>query len=108
VISGGVLGFVAPVVALLGRGNQSPTVRAHAVAAVNFFVPVSGAALVLIVARICLGVSGGLLLSSAASSLLYLAQAAVVVAGAVFGIVGGVRANDGELFKYPISHPIVR
>lgn len=108
VISGGVLGFVAPVIALLGRGNQSASVRAHAAATVNFFVPVSGAALVLIVARICLGLSGGLLLSSAVSSLLYLLQAAVVVGGAVFGIVGAIRANDGQLFKYPVSYPFVR
>jgi hypothetical protein len=108
VVSGGVLGFVAPLIALLGRGNQSPTVRAHATATVNFFVPVSGAALILVVARICLGVSGGLPLSSAVSGLLYLVQAAVVVLGAVFGIVGGVRANDGELYKYPVSYPFVR
>ncbi|HEY2675154.1 MAG TPA: DUF4870 domain-containing protein [Rugosimonospora sp.] len=108
VVSLGVLGFVAPLIALLGRGNQSPAVRAHAVATVNFFVPVSGAALILVVARICLGVSGGLLFSSAVSGLLYLVQVAVVVLGAVFGIVGGVRANDGELYKYPVSYPFVR
>ena len=35
-ISGGALGWVAPLVALLAKGNESPTVRAHAVAALNF------------------------------------------------------------------------
>ncbi|HEX6686127.1 MAG TPA: DUF4870 domain-containing protein, partial [Candidatus Limnocylindrales bacterium] len=35
-VSGGWLGWVPPLVAMLAKGNESPTVRAHAVAALNF------------------------------------------------------------------------
>jgi uncharacterized Tic20 family protein len=107
VISVGVLGFVAPLIVLLGRGHQAPAVRAHAVAALNFFIPVSGAALILLVARVCLNASGGGLLFGAVSGLLYLIQAGVWIAAAVFGIVAGIRANDGQLYRYPIGFTFV-
>src|SRR5574342_1234822 len=35
-LGAGGLGWVAPLIALLAKGNESPTVRAHAVAALNF------------------------------------------------------------------------
>src|SRR5258706_44006 len=35
-VTGGVGGWVAPLIVLLAKGNQSPTVRAHAVNALNF------------------------------------------------------------------------
>ncbi|WP_345629481.1 DUF4870 domain-containing protein [Rugosimonospora acidiphila] len=108
VVGGGLLGFVAPLIALQGRGNQSPAVRAHAAAALNFFGPASAVALILIVVRICVGASGGWLFTGAAHALLNLALGAVVVLSAIFGVVGGLRANDGELYKYPVSYPVVR
>jgi hypothetical protein len=105
-VTGGVLGFVVPLIALLGRGNQSPAVRAHAVAALNFFIPVSGAALIMIVLRGVL--SGAGLFANPLGHLAWLIQAAICILGVIFGIVGGVRANDGLLYKYPVEYPFVR
>src|SRR2546423_902502 len=54
-ISGGVLAFVGPLIALLARGNQSPVVKEHARNALNFFIPVAGAGLLLLIGRFCAG-----------------------------------------------------
>jgi uncharacterized Tic20 family protein len=102
-ISGGVLGFVAPLIALLGRGNQSPTVREHAKAALNFFVPVSGLAFLLIILQSCgaslhLGLVGALY-----RALLGLVIGVLWVVGTVFGVVAGIRANGGQVYRYPLN-----
>jgi uncharacterized Tic20 family protein len=107
-ISGGVLGFVGPLIALLARGNQSPTVKAHAKAALNFFIPIGAAAVVLFVARICNGIvtPGGF--AFLISLLLGLLQFANWLLAVIFGIVAGVKANEGTLYKYPFSVPIIK
>jgi uncharacterized Tic20 family protein len=106
-ISGGVLSFVAPLIGLLGRGNESPTVREHAKAALNFFIPIAAAALVLVVLLACSGVdtSG---FGAAIRSLLGLLEGAVWIVGLVFGVLAGLQAKDGRLFKYPWNAQVVK
>jgi hypothetical protein len=76
------------------KGNQSPTVRAHAVAALNFqltwtIVSAFGyLTLCLFLGRIILPVAW--------------------LVGVVFGIIAGIRANEGKLFNYPVSIPLVK
>jgi uncharacterized Tic20 family protein len=93
-ISGGWLGWVPPLIAMMTKGTQSPTVRAHAVAALNF------QALWAIVAVIgyitfCL-VIGFLILPIA------------VLVSVIFGILAGVKANEGVLYKYPATVNIIK
>jgi uncharacterized protein len=105
-ISGGVLGFVPPLVALLARGNRSPAVREHATNALNFFIPVSALSFLL-----SLSWPGGFWpfgVTLLASGLLRLLAAAVWVAGIVFGIVAGIRANNGQVYRYPLALPIIK
>ena len=103
-VSGGVLSFVAPLIALLGRGTQSPTVREHAKAALNFFIPVAGAALVLVILRVC----GSGLLGSAFGWLIGLVEFALWIVGMIFGILGGIRANEGQIYRYPLNLSIIK
>jgi len=95
-ISSGWLGWVAPLIALLARGSQSPTVRQHATQALNFQLLWAVVALVITIVSACLsliviGLLGFLLL--------------VIpwVMGTVFGIVAGVKALNGEPYAYPGS-----
>lgn len=93
-VGAGCAGWIAPLVALLARGNQSPAVRAHSVAALNFqllwsIVGVVGWALSCIV----IGFFG---------------VAAAMALGIVFGIVAGLRANEGELYRYPATISLVK
>jgi len=93
-VSGGWLGWIAPLIALLARGSQSPTVRQHSAAALNFQLLWAIVALVITVVSTCLsiiviGVLGFLLL--------------VVpwLMGSIFGIIAGVKALNGEPYSYP-------
>ncbi|MFG1651681.1 DUF4870 domain-containing protein [Micromonospora sp. NPDC049275] len=94
IISAGVLGWIAPLVALLARGNQSPTVRSHAVAALNFQVIWSIVGLV------------GWALSCILIG--FLGVGAAVILGAVCGILAGIKANEGSLYRYPLSANLVK
>jgi uncharacterized protein len=87
-------GWVAPLIALLTKGNESPTVRAHAVAALNFQILVS---LVTIVGWITLCAVIGLVIIPVA-----------MIAGILFGVLGGLKANEGQFYKYPININIVK
>jgi uncharacterized Tic20 family protein len=92
-IGGGVLGFVAPLIAYAVKGQQSPTVRAHAVAALNFQILWSIIGLV------------GWIISCVTFGLV--AVAAMIV-GIIFGIIAGIKANEGQLYQYPMSLSIVK
>jgi hypothetical protein len=87
-------GWIAPLIALLVRGNQSPTVRAHSVNALNFQLTWS-----------IVGVIGYLTICILVGVVLVPIAALV---GIVFGIIGGVKANDGELYDYPASITMVK
>jgi uncharacterized Tic20 family protein len=91
---GGVLGWVAPLVALLAKGNQSPTVRAHSVAALNFQLLWSIIGLVGY-AMVCIVIG-------------FLPLALAYILGIVFGIIAGVKANEGQLYRYPLTVNIVK
>jgi uncharacterized Tic20 family protein len=90
----GVGGWIAPLIALFARGNQSPTVRAHAVDALNFQLlwSIVGALVWLVTWR--LPVFWPLLV--------------VTVVGVVFGVIGGLRANEGRLYRYPLSVQLIK
>lgn len=93
-ILGAAGGWIAPLVALLAKGNESPTVRAHAVTALNFFITWSIVA-VIGWATVCI-VIGVLILILA------------YVLGIVFGIRAGVKAVNGEQYNYPLAIKMVK
>ncbi|MEV7989947.1 DUF4870 domain-containing protein [Micromonospora sp. NPDC085948] len=94
ILSGGVLGWIAPLVALLARGNQSPTVRSHAAAALNFQLIWSVVGLVgWVLSCILIG---------------FIGVGAAIILGAVFGIIAGIKANEGQLYRYPLSASFIK
>jgi uncharacterized Tic20 family protein len=94
---GGILvGFIAPLIALLAKGDQSPVVRAHAVEALNFQITWGIATIVASVLAVC---SFGILF------FLPILTWLVVV---VFSIIAGLKANEGELYHYPMTWRVVK
>ncbi|WP_212826550.1 DUF4870 domain-containing protein [Catellatospora sp. TT07R-123] len=88
-LGAGTGGWVAPLIALLVQGPKSPTARAHAIAALNFQIGIT------IVAAICW------ILSCLVVTIL-IALAATVV-GAIFGVLAGIKANEGSSYNYPLT-----
>jgi uncharacterized Tic20 family protein len=90
----GVGGFIGPLIAYLAKGQQSPTVRAHAIAALNFQLLWS-----------VVGVVGWL------TACLFIGWLILLVAGVIgiiFGVIAGLKANEGQLYKYPMSINVIK
>jgi uncharacterized protein len=91
-----VVGFIAPLVALLAKGNESPTARAHAVEALNFQITWGILTVVATVLAVCtLGI------------LFFLPMVTWLVV-IVFSIIAGMKANDGTLYHYPMTWRLVK
>ncbi|GAA3960840.1 hypothetical protein Aau02nite_39390 [Amorphoplanes auranticolor] len=93
-LGGGCSGWIAPLVALLAKGNQSPAVRAEAVKALNFqilwsIIAVVGWVLTCIVIGFFVGIAAWAIAT-------------------IFGIVAGVKANNNEPYNYPMTVSLIK
>ncbi|HWB36761.1 MAG TPA: DUF4870 domain-containing protein [Rugosimonospora sp.] len=101
-ISFGVLAVVGPLISYLAK-KDSPVVKAHALPALNFFAPISAISLLLFIFRVCNGIVFDGVLYGLIAFLFWLIQVAVWAGGIIFGILAGVKANEGKLYKYPFT-----
>jgi len=106
-ISFGVLSALGPLIAHLAKGKE-PNVRRFALPALNFFLPFSGAALVLVVLRTCAGIALSGALWSLVSGVLWLVAAAVWIGAIVFGVLAGLKANEGQDYRYPFVQQFIK
>jgi uncharacterized Tic20 family protein len=93
-IGGGTLGWIAPLVSLLVRGQQSPVVRAEAVKALNFQIVWS------IIAAVC-WVLACIVIGA------FLAPIAALIA-IIFGVIAGAKASNNEPYNYPMSYSFIK
>ena len=93
-ITGGVLGWLGPLIVMLTQGPKSPRVRAAAVEALNFQITV---AIGVIISYILMGVVIGIVLLPL-----------IALASIIFSIMGAVAENQGRPYKYPFSIKIVK
>lgn len=101
---GGILGFIPPLIAFLVKKNESPTIRAHAVAALNFQIVVTATWVLLNIINVC----GAFFLPSAVYWLISLAATGAWIVGVVFAVIAGLKANQGQLYRYPIQVQLVK
>jgi uncharacterized protein len=88
-----ILGFLAPLIVMLVKGNESPTVRTHSVEALNFQITVLIAYVVSwILAFILIG---------------FLLVGVVWIVSLIFSIMGAMAASRGEPYKYPFALRLV-
>jgi uncharacterized protein len=90
-----VVGFIAPLVALLAKGNESPTVRAHAVEPLNFQITWGIATIIASILAVC------------TFGILFFLPIITWVVVIVFSIIGGMKANEGVLYHYPMTWRLV-
>lgn len=86
-------GFVGPLVLYLVNGDKDPFVRHHASEALNFQITLTIAAVGSMIAMIVL--IGFLLLP------------VVILGGIILQIIGAVKANAGEWWRYPVNLRLV-
>ncbi|ASW56260.1 DUF4870 domain-containing protein [Plantactinospora sp. KBS50] len=96
VVGAFLLGWVAPLIALMTRGQQSPVVRAHAVAALNFQITWAAVSL------------AGWVATAITCGLLVFIPLLTWLVPVIFGIIGGVKANEGQLYRYPVSYAFLK
>jgi len=101
---GGIIGFIPPLIAFLVKGNQSPTVRAHSLAALNFQIVMTAAYIVLVIVRVC----GAFFLPGIVETVLGLATTGVWIVAVVFAVIAGLKANQGQLYRYPVQIQLVK
>ncbi len=94
--SGGWLGWVPPLIAMVAKGNHSPLVRAHAVAALNFQLLWSVIAVVITIVSTCLTVF-------IVGFIMYGLLVIPWLVGTICGVIAGVKAANGEPYRYPAS-----
>ena len=92
VVTAGCGGWIAPLVALLGKGTQSPAVRAEAVKALNFQLLWSVIAVV----------------GWVTFCLFWLIVPIAMLVAVIFGIIAGVRATNNEPYNYPLTYPLIK
>ncbi|MFC0002718.1 DUF4870 domain-containing protein [Micromonospora siamensis] len=97
------LGFLPPLIAMMGRGAQSPTVRAHAVEALNFQLTWLGASVALSIVLCC-----GTVVTLGLGSVLFVLLGGPWLVGVIFGVIAGVKAGEGQLYRYPMSIRLVK
>lgn len=88
------LGFLAPLIAMLAKGNDSKWVRAHAIESLNFNIMMF----------IVYTVSG--VLSAVLIGLCVLIPA--LLAGTILAIVAGVQAFQGKAYRYPFAVRLIK
>jgi uncharacterized protein len=91
-----VLGFIAPLIVFLVKGNESATLRAHSVEALNFQITWGIATVIASILAVC---TLGILF------FLPLITWAVII---VFSIIAGLKANEGQLYTYPMTVRLVK
>jgi uncharacterized Tic20 family protein len=101
-------GFIIPFGNILGpllvwqiKKNEIPSVNVHGKAALNFQITVTLAAFV--------GVVVAVILSFFCVGFLLVPLVILIgLAGLVFAIIAGIKANNGEDYKYPFSFQIIK
>ncbi|QSQ15988.1 DUF4870 domain-containing protein [Myxococcus landrumensis] len=88
------LGFAVPLVLMLTKGKESSFVREHAVESLNFQITVFIAGIIA-AATSCLFI--GLLIAPV-----------VLIVALVFPVIAGLKANEGQAYKYPFALRLVK
>jgi hypothetical protein len=88
------LGFAVPLVLMLTKGKESSFIREHAVESLNFQITIFIAAVVASI-TLCVGIGFVLL-------------PIVGVVALVFSIIAGLKANEGQLYRYPFAIRLVK
>ena len=93
-LGAGLSGWIAPLVALLAKGNQSAAVRAEAVKALNFQIVWAVVALI-----------GW---ATACAFIGFIIFPIATLVAIIFGVIAGVKASNNEPYNYPMTINLIK
>lgn len=93
--------IIGPLLIWQIKKQEFPSVEAHGKAALNFQITVIIAALIgtvlgVILSFFCIGF------------LLFFVVAAIGIAGLIFAVIAGIKANEGQEYRYPYSLNLIK
>lgn len=91
-----VIGFIAPLIAFLVKGQESATVKAHALEALNFQITWGAATVIASILGVC------------SFGILFFLPFITLAIAIIFAIIGGIKANEGTVYQYPMSIKLVK
>ncbi|WP_223646084.1 DUF4870 domain-containing protein [Corallococcus sp. EGB] len=94
VVGAGFLGWAVPLFLMLAKGKDSSFIRANAVESLNFQITTLIAMFVSGI-LICVGVG-------------FILVPVVALASLVFSVIGGLKANEGQIYRYPVNLRLVK
>jgi len=100
-LSSGWLGWVPPLIAMMTQGAKSPTARAQAVEALNHQLTWAIASITVWI----LGICGSFIIVGA---LLFFLLPITVLVPVIFGVIAGVKTNNGEAYRYPATIRMIK
>ena len=93
--------IIGPLVVWQIKKNEFPSVDVHGKAALNFQISIT-------IVAVIAGVSAVILSFFCIGYLLLPVVALIGLAGLVFSVIAGIKASDGEDYKYPWSWEFVK
>ncbi|WP_250035947.1 DUF4870 domain-containing protein [Paractinoplanes maris] len=93
-LGGGLAGWIGPLIALLGKGNQSPVVRTEAVKALNF--------------QIVWTIVGVIGWATACAVIGFVIIPIAALISIIFGVVAGLKAVNNEPYNYPLTINLIK
>jgi len=93
--------ILGPLIIWQIKGNEIPALEVHGKGAINFQITV-------IIAALVTGVAALILSFFCIGYLLFPLVGVIVLAGLIFPIIAGIKANNGEEFKYPFSLTLIK
>ena len=92
---------LAPLVIWQIKKYEIPAVETHGKAAVNF-------QLTIVIATLAASLAGFALAFVCIGFVLFVVAGGIFLGGMVFAIIAGVKANEGQDFKYPYSLNLIK
>ena len=93
--------IIGPLLVWQIKKNEIPSVNVHGKAALNFQITVSIVVIIGWIAATILAFIG-------IGFLLYPVVMLIALLGLVFAIIAGIKANNGEDYKYPYSFELIK
>ncbi|MCY1141734.1 DUF4870 domain-containing protein [Actinoplanes sp. Pm04-4] len=93
-LGGGLGGWIAPLIAMLAKGGQSPYVRAEAVKALNF--------------QIVWTIVGIIGWATACAVIGFVIIPIAALISIIFGVIAGLKATNNEPYNYPMTINLIK